>query len=368
MVLFGLQLHGTGELNFADTIAKIESLGPAAMPRWSAAAKRAPGSSVSPAAVVRAISSPYSRRRPPRVVYLAVVLLLLLFYFLPSSSRPPSPLSTEKPSQVPYSRDLVVAAVKHDDVSWIEKHLTGWTPRIYITDAANYGDTNSLTVPRNKGREANVYLTYIIDHYDHLPDYMVFIHSLRYQWHNEDPMYDGVPVIKNLQLPYLDKAGFLALRCSWQLGCPAELKPISPYAVRIDDRSHTEEAYARSFEQLFPNMTVPEVVGAACGGQFALTRKKILERPLSDYEHYRQWLMDTELPDSISGLMFGKPYVNCPPAKECFCNVFGLCNLECNSEDMCEKRYQLPRFATIPPGWPERGPGTEGWPARGWAD
>ena len=25
--------------------------------------------------------------------------------------------------------------------------------------------------------------------YDNLPEYMVFLHSLRYQWHNEDPMY-----------------------------------------------------------------------------------------------------------------------------------------------------------------------------------
>ncbi|KAF3918123.1 hypothetical protein ABW21_db0209635 [Orbilia brochopaga] len=347
------------------------------MPRWPAAAaeKRAPGSSMYPAAMFRAISSPYSRRRPPRPVYLAIVLLVLLFYLLPSSSRPPSPFSAEKPSPLPTAKEVVVAAVKRDDVSWIETHLTGWTPRIYITDA--HGDSDVLTVPRNKGREANVYLTYIIDNYDHLPDYMVFIHSLRYQWHNEDPMYDGVPVIKNLQLPYLSKTGFLPLRCSWQLGCPAELKPVHPYEnARIDDRTHTEEAYARSFEQLFPNMTVPEVVGAACGGQFALTRQKILERPLSDYQHYRQWLMDTELPDSISGrvleyswhIIFGKPYVNCPPAKECFCNVFGLCDLECNSEMMCQKRYWLPRFSTIPKGWPEHGPGENGWPPRGWAD
>ena len=30
---------------------------------------------------------------------------------------------------------------------------------------------------------------YIIDNYDTLPDVMVFIHSLRYQWHNDDPLY-----------------------------------------------------------------------------------------------------------------------------------------------------------------------------------
>jgi hypothetical protein len=31
--------------------------------------------------------------------------------------------------------------------------------------------------------------SYIIDRYDDLPDYIVFIHGLRYQWHNDDPIY-----------------------------------------------------------------------------------------------------------------------------------------------------------------------------------
>ncbi|EWC48679.1 hypothetical protein DRE_01901 [Drechslerella stenobrocha 248] len=245
------------------------------MARWTAAPAMRPRGS--PA---RSLACP---RRPPRPIYLAVALLLLLFYQLPSSPvRTPSPLTAE---QQPHSGSIYKRG----------------RPRIYITDAALYGDTASLTVPQNKGREANVYLTYIIDHYHSLPDYMVFIHSLRYQWHNEDPMYDGVPPVKNLQLSYLDKVGFQPLRCTWHLGCPAELRPIHPIAGRIDDRSHTEEAYARAFEELFPNATVPEVVGSACGAQFALTREKIRERPLADYQRYRQWLMDTELPDNISG-------------------------------------------------------------------
>ncbi|RVD86642.1 uncharacterized protein DFL_004907 [Arthrobotrys flagrans] len=311
-----------------------------------------------------------------RQLYLLLVLLVFVFYFLPSSPTSKLKALDVPPTRAYPPRDIVVAALKHDDVSWIDKFLAEWQPQVYITDAALYFDETSLTVPRNKGREANVYLTYIIDNYDKLPDYMVFIHSLRYQWHNEDPMYDGVPVLRNLRLSYIDRVGFVPLRCTWTLGCPSELKPTNPFTTRVDDRSHTEEVYAEAFRQLFPNMTIPDVVGAACGGQFALTKWKVLERPLEDYVRYRQWLMDTPLPDAISGrvfeyswhIMFGKPYVNCPPAKECFCNVFGLCDLECNSEGECEKRYMLPQYATMPPGWPEYGPGTDGWPEVGWAD
>jgi hypothetical protein len=66
-------------------------------------------------------------------------------------------------------------------------------------------------------------------------------------------------------------------------------------------------------------------------------------------------------------IIFGMPAVDCQDAGECFCQTFGLCNLTC-SQSACEKRYQLPRFATIPENWPEVGPGTNGWPERGWAD
>ncbi|KAK6533302.1 hypothetical protein TWF694_002255 [Orbilia ellipsospora] len=324
--------------------------------------------------MIRALSQSRSRTRP---LLILLALAIFIYLFLPSPASQFSLNGSHPAKDYPLpSREIVVAAVKHDSVAWIEKYLPEWRPRIYIANAADYGDKRSLTVPRNKGREANVYLTYIIDNYHNLPDYMVFIHSLRYQWHNEDPMYDGVPPIRNLRLSYLEKAGFLPLRCSWTLGCPAELKPTNPYAHRVDDRFHTEEAYAEAFVVLFPNMTVPSVVGSPCGGQFALTRDKVHERPLSDYRRYRDWLMETELTDNISGrileyswhIIFGKEYVNCPPAQECFCNVFGLCNLKCPTKGECEKRYHLPQVATIPKGWPEVGPGRDGWPVAGWAD
>ena len=62
----------------------------------------------------------------------------------------------------------------------------------------------------------------------------------------------------------------------------------------------------------------------------------------------------------------GTPAVNCPPAEDCFCQKFGLCNLTCLDEGSCEKRYMLPKNADIPPEWPEVGPGQRGYPDWGW--
>lgn len=156
----------------------------------------------------------------------------------------------------------------------------------------------------------------MIDFYNNLPDVMIFMHSERYQWHNDDPVYgkwptarlivedwitnisaDSVPLLQNLQLPYVVSEGYANLRCVWTIGCPSELK--------LDQQNHTDKttqiAYPEAFQELFPGEPIPSVVGVACCAQFALTREKIHERSLEDYRRYRQWLLDTSLDDNVSG-------------------------------------------------------------------
>lgn len=132
---------------------------------------------------------------------------------------------------------------------------------------------------------------------------MVFMHSLRYQWHNDDPIYDGVPMLQNLRLSHVASQGYVNLRCAWLLGCPAEIHPKreQPKTGRQDDRTRSEVAYAEGFTALFPGTPVPDEVGVGCGAQFAVSREKVLERPRESYEAYRKWLLDTPLEDAVSG-------------------------------------------------------------------
>ena len=75
-------------------------------------------------------------------------------------------------------------------------------------------------------------------------------------------MYDGVPVLKRLKLDHVQHRGYVALRCSWTMGCPAELHPLKPKSNAKDDREQNEAAYATAFRHLFPGEQVPEVVDA----------------------------------------------------------------------------------------------------------
>lgn len=264
-------------------------------------------------------------------------------------------------AQTPATREgekaFVVASQKKDDVDWLYDHFSDWTKYQYIVDDPKA----ELTVPSNKGRESMVYLTFIIDHYDDLPDYMLFLHPTRYQWHNDDPDYDGLMVLRNFQVPYLEKEGYVNLRCAWQLGCPNEIKPYDNDPREKQQQGHAGNSYFHAFKEIFgDDREVPEEVGVSCCAQFALTRDKVHEIPKEEYMRLRNWLAKTPLTDAISGrvmeyswhILFGKPPIHCPSAAECYCNVFGLCDLKCQEIGMCDGRYILPPFSTLPNGWP----------------
>jgi len=153
------------------------------------------------------------------------------------------------------------------------------------------------------------------------------------------------------------------LRCVWTLGCPAEME-FDKRPEDVDSSKTTEMAYPQAFKYFFPGESLPHAVGVACCAQFAVTRERIRERPVEDYIRYRQWLLDTPLDNYISGrileyswhMIFGKPSVHCPNAKECYCKTYGLCNLECEEESKCGERWPFPPYSTLPKGWP-----TVGW-------
>lgn len=203
---------------------------------------------------------------------------------------------------------------------------------------------------------------FIIDNYDDLPDNVLFIHPTRFQWHNDDPDYDGLPVLRRFQLPYLEQEGYVNLRCAWNLGCPAEIRPIAQQG-KHREAIHAGEFYKHAFLELFPGKPVPEIVGASCCAQFGATRWKIRQRPRKDYEALREWVLGTPLEDALSGrvleyswhMVFGKQPVHCPRAKDCYCKVFGMCELQCPSDGVCDGVYTLPPYSTLPAGWPRLG-------------
>lgn len=215
-------------------------------------------------------------------------------------------LASEASLATANSRDkiIVMGKLKIEDTDWVAK-LPDWQTAIYHVDEAGPPiSAEPYLVTQNKGHEADPYLTYIIDNYDNLPSTMAFVHSHEKgwprAWHTDATGYSNVNSLRTLNIDFVQKNGYANLRCVMSPGCPAE---VQPFRNGDDDRT-TEHAYAEAWKHIFGNNDVPEVIATPCCGQFAVSRKQVLERPKEFYMNAREWLLKTKLDDATSGRVF----------------------------------------------------------------
>jgi hypothetical protein len=254
---------------------------------------------------------PSSRFRWVALICVAIILLWLLSL----RSRPDDylpqipirrPLSSDRPSN-PISRNitrtLVIPRLAEEDIGWVTQFLGNdnlLTPAIYTVD----DPSADLTVPKNKGHEVMVYLTYIIDHYHKLSDVTMFMHSHQIAWHNNDLMdSSAVDMVRRLSSQKVMRDGYMNLRCHLDPGCPDHIHPVVG-KESSDDALQIPEAVVigKVWLELFPNVAAPpRVLSQPCCAQFALSKDRIQTIPLAQYVFYRDWLLQTPLTDNLSG-------------------------------------------------------------------
>ncbi|KAL1621546.1 hypothetical protein SLS54_005567 [Diplodia seriata] len=220
---------------------------------------------------------------------------------------------------------VVMGKVGEEDTTWVAQYLPDWQNAVYTVDDLNA----TLHTPINKGKEAMVYLTYIIENYGNYPSTVAFIHSHKDRfWHAAGmPARSNMVALRALNIDYVQQTGFANLRCTLGPGCPAE---VQPYRQDTPANRLYEKNMTTVWEHFF-GTACPEVIAAPCCAQFAVSRKQIMARPVSDYVLYRQWLMETELDDDNSGrvfeylwhILFGQDPVHCPEYGFCWANVYG---------------------------------------------
>jgi len=52
-------------------------------------------------------------------------------------------------------------------------------------------------------------------------------------------------------------------------------------------------------------------------------------------------------------VIFGKESVHCPDAKQCYCDLYGLYDLNCEEPGVCKSQYTLAKYSVLPQGWPD---------------
>lgn len=179
------------------------------------------------------------------------------------------------------SNTKVIIARYNESIDFIQKIL--FEVLLYEKENSNA----KYNIIKNKGNEATVYLKYIIDHYDILTDYTIFIHCHEYSWHHHGSIIDRIN--ENINLEHT-------------------VKNLNHYCLgdmdNLDESTSDLADYFRKYIRpavgpyiLYPNFTKGEL-GCA---QYIVHKNNILLHSKKFYEDIFDYLMNTDIDNYWSG-------------------------------------------------------------------
>ncbi|KKY37746.1 hypothetical protein UCDDA912_g02260 [Diaporthe ampelina] len=240
----------------------------------------------------------------------AVLLTFVAKLLFGRPTSPPPSVTTASSSSAQLEPDtiskvLVVASTTKEDTTWLSEipPSLNWTINHYRVDAPL---NPALSVPSRSGNEAMVYLTYIIDNYESLPDVIFFHHGHPRAWHQK---LSSAEEVARLRASYVLRAGYASARClpgcenvvSLEGGEPASEMAALPLLSRKDHLVTVLENFLEPAR--FPGLegAVPSQLAAPCCAQFAVSRERVLRRDREWWVKLREWLIEAPLPSMNSG-------------------------------------------------------------------
>eukprot|EP00742_Colponemidia_sp_Colp-10_P006452 GILJ01006912.1.p1 GENE.GILJ01006912.1~~GILJ01006912.1.p1 ORF type:complete len:356 (-),score=38.79 GILJ01006912.1:153-1220(-) len=191
---------------------------------------------------------------------------------------------------------MIVVAQFNEDFQWLD---------LYVDEIPHvvYTRTNPKAVHNlepNLGNEASVYMKYIVDHYDNLPENVLFLQAHQETWHIPDVSRGGqnggniIPIINKLK---------------WGVHGFASIGTSNWNKVQSDDVLDHREAWAK-LKSIWPKLfqdalgDMPPFINRYCCAMFLVKKERILLRPKSFYQRALDWLLSGEFPNYWSGRMF----------------------------------------------------------------
>lgn len=221
------------------------------------------------------------------------------------------------------SSKMLVVSHFDEDLTWIELFIGNKIEHIIYTRSKDSLIQNSMRI--NKGREAVVYLRYIVEHYDNLPSSIAFIHAHRTSWHLKDPM----DIVVALRAAKWNKYDYI---------------PLSSEKTFTEFSLDKTEQQARINLELWNAVLRSELgnpptgkIRMHCCAEFIVRREAILKHPKEFYSKIMSYIIASQHSDYHTGrtleytwhLIFGQPensfFVKCDIF---FCNSMGQVSVE----------------------------------------
>lgn len=220
---------------------------------------------------------------------------------------------------------MIVAAQFEEDVHWLQECVP--YPHIIYTHNPHAPPLRIraktiqgvVSVRPNAGREASLYLKYILDNYEDLRPVTAFIHAHRAAWHHRDMVHTlryvhEAPRWGYMRLNDATEAGGSHLDPTWAAddvsmqSQPMDCYSESAQGLNAENRRLTYADISRVWRRVFEEHLgpLPEVIHHDCCAQFAVTREVILNRPKAFYTKCYNWLMGDAngLPSERSARVF----------------------------------------------------------------
>jgi len=289
---------------------------------------------------------------------------------------------------------LVVARVSKDDTTWLDKLSQKYHLCIYTADAVVSKTSKQPQIPANRGHVAMVYLTFLIDNYASIPTAgAVFVQGDRFSWHHDHPEYDNADLLATLNFSEaIATQGYHNMRCDWSAGtCGGHVLPqaskknqMQAKASSADFRTIADALLPGAFAEILGSNTKDmheqvllghdDILRSQCCAQFVVSRESVLQHTRDEYIALRQWLLDGAAPndDRVSSRILSQIWhvlfikhelsmthhhgielamlnkLACPYAGDCYCRLYGKCDLQCASAGQCKGQYKLPPNFALP--------------------
>lgn len=177
----------------------------------------------------------------------------------------------------------IMSAHYNEDLSWLE--CTGLPKFIYSKTNSKY-----RLVEKNKGQEIPCFLSYIIDHYDNLPEKTLFMHGHRISGHMD---YNADEIIPKLNW---DLDDFFSInKRSWYQEISRE--------VFLDQGAY--DIWLGHNWYIFQNyLPFPDKVKFYSGAQFVVHEKYIRQYPKQFWITLYEWVQGTYLSNFITSRIF----------------------------------------------------------------
>lgn len=175
----------------------------------------------------------------------------------------------------------ILIAHHNKDISWVNEITSNVNIIIYST-----ADKSKVFVSPNKGMDANMYLRYIIDNYDNLPDKTLFCHHHKTDWTQD---YDLPFIINHLNW---DLADYFSICARKNYGDVFIIDPRTKQWLK--DSWYIFEDY----------ITFPNELYYYAGTQFVCSKELIMQYPKSYWKKLLGWVLMTQLPDWLVGRIF----------------------------------------------------------------